>query len=128
MAPLPMPQPHDAGPARLQYQGQDFVLRARSIVLGRHTDCDLVFDRARYPHVSPHHCEIVYDPSVYVLRDLSREGTWVNDRPVSDPVQLRPGDWIRLGPGGPVLRFLGQPDPATREPWTVNSGPWAVGR
>jgi hypothetical protein len=22
--------------------------------------------------------------------------------------ELHPGDWIRLGPGGPLLRFLGQ--------------------
>jgi pSer/pThr/pTyr-binding forkhead associated (FHA) protein len=43
-----------------------------------------------------------------VLRDASREGTWVNDQPVTGPVLLRPGDWIRLGPDGPVLRFLGQ--------------------
>jgi hypothetical protein len=26
---------------------------------------------------------------------------------------LAPGDWIRLGPKGPVLRFLGQPENRT---------------
>jgi hypothetical protein len=121
VAPLPLPQPPDAGPARLQYQGQDFLLRERAITLGRQSDCDLVFDRARYPHVSPRHCEILYDPEVYLLRDLSREGTWVNDRPVVETVQLRPGDWIRLGVDGPVLRFLGQPAPVVG-PWAVASG------
>ncbi len=108
VAPLPLPQPPEAGPARLQFQGQDYLLRERSFFLGRHPDCDLVFDRALYPNVSPHHCEIIYDPAAFMLRDCSREGTWVNDQPVTQPVMLRPGDWIRLGPDGPLLHFLGQ--------------------
>ncbi len=44
----------------------------------------------------------------FTLFDRSADGTWVNDSPVAGPVQLRPGDWIRLGPDGPVLRFLGR--------------------
>jgi hypothetical protein len=107
-APLPLPQPPEAGPARLQFQGQDYLLCERSFILGRQADCDLVFDRIRYAHVSPRHCEILYDPEAYQLLDHSREGTWVNDRPVTGPVPLHPGDCIRLGPDGPVLRFLGQ--------------------
>jgi hypothetical protein len=107
-APLPLPQPPEAGPARLQFQGQDYLLCERSFTLGWQPDCDLVFDRARYAHVSPRHCEILYDPEAYQLRDQSREGTWVNDRPVTAPLFLRPGDCVRLGPDGPVLRFLGQ--------------------
>jgi hypothetical protein len=55
VAPLPLPQPPEAGPPRLQFQGQDYVLRQRSFTLGRQTDCDLVFDRAMYPGVSPLH-------------------------------------------------------------------------
>ena len=63
---------------------------------------------ALYPSVSGRHCEIVFDRRVYTLRDRSRHGTLVNDRPVNQQVVLRSGDWIQLGPGGPVLRFLGQ--------------------
>ena len=37
-----------------------------------------------------------------------RYGTLINDRPVQHQSALQPGDWIRLGPNGPVLRFLGQ--------------------
>jgi hypothetical protein len=127
IAPLPLPQPPEAGPARLQLEGQDIFLRERSFILGRQPDCDLVFDRARYAHVSAHHCEILYDPEGYELRDHSREGTWVNDRPVIESVPLRPGDWIRLGPDGPLLRFLGQPGETNSGNPAAGSGQWAVG-
>lgn len=108
--PLPEPQPLEAGPARLHFEGRDYLLRGRAFLLGRQRDCDLVFDWQRFPCVSPLHCEIIYDPSRYLLRDRSREGTWINDLPVDQMQVLHPGDWIRLGPTGPVLRYLGQPE------------------
>jgi pSer/pThr/pTyr-binding forkhead associated (FHA) protein len=42
-----------------------------------------------------------------VLYTRSKEGTLVNDSPVTGSVMLRAGDWIRLGARGPVVRFLG---------------------
>jgi pSer/pThr/pTyr-binding forkhead associated (FHA) protein len=45
----------------------------------------------------------------YLLRDRGRHGTLVNDCVVTQPTALHSGDWIRLGPGGPLVRFLGQP-------------------
>lgn len=108
VAPLPAQQPLDAGPARLHFRGQDHLLGSLCFSLGRQMDCELVFDSEEYPSVSARHCEIVYDRRTYFLRDWSRNGTLVNDRPVEQQVTLRPGDWIRLGPGGPLLRFLGR--------------------
>lgn len=108
VAPLPLPQPVDAGPARLQHQGQDHPLQGPCFILGRHPGCHLVFDGDIYPAVSGRHCEIMYDQSLYLLFDRSREGTFLNDRPVEGSAVLHPGDWIRLGPDGPLLRFLGQ--------------------
>jgi hypothetical protein len=107
-APLPLPQPVEAGPARLHYQGQDFVLGVVPFTIGRQPGVDLLFDGEQWPHISARHCEIIYDRRAHVLRDRSREGTLVNDLQATDVVQLRPGDWIRLGPAGPLLRFLGQ--------------------
>jgi hypothetical protein len=107
-APLPGPQPVEAGFARLHFRGQDYLLGARPFTLGRQPSCDLVFDSSAYPGVSARHCEIVFDRRTYVLRDRSRNGTLVNDRLVNQQVALHPGDWIRLGPNGPLLRFLGQ--------------------
>jgi hypothetical protein len=105
---LPLTPAPDPGPARLNFQGKDYFLSGASFTLGRDPHCDLVFESAIYPSVSKRHCEIVLDHSAYVLRDRSRHGTLVNDRPVNQSIVLQSGYWIRLGPGGPMLRFLGR--------------------
>ena len=108
VAPLPAPLPAEAGQARVQFRNQDYPLRGRVFLMGRQGDCDLVFDSELYPTVSGRHCEIVYERRAYVLRDHSRNGTLINDRPVIGERVLQAGDWIRLGPAGPLVRFLGQ--------------------
>jgi hypothetical protein len=110
-APLPLPQSPEAGPARVLFQGTETLITGRAFLIGRHSDCNLIFDRTRFPRVAPHHCAILFDLATFVLRDMSKEGTWLNDQPVHDRVVLHAGDWIRLGPEGPVLRFLGQAEP-----------------
>jgi hypothetical protein len=107
-APLPAPLPVEAGPPRLQFRGQDFVLCGLCFTLGRHPGCDLVFDEQTHPNVAARHCEIVFERRQYVLRNRSAGGTLVNKRPVLQQVVLKPGDWLRLGADGPLLRFLGQ--------------------
>jgi hypothetical protein len=102
----------DLGPARLQYRDQYYPLQGTSFTLGRQASCDLVFDSAYYPMVSGRHCEIVLERRGFFVRDRSRNGTWLNDQPVTQPTPLRPGDWIRLGPDGPLLRFLGRANDA----------------
>ena len=92
----------------MHFRGQEFVLSPPLFTLGRHPDSDLVFDSELYPTVSGRHCEILCDRLGYLLRDRSRHGTLLNDLPVSGQASLHPGDWIRLGPNGPVLRFLGR--------------------
>jgi pSer/pThr/pTyr-binding forkhead associated (FHA) protein len=111
---LPEPQPIDAGPVRLLFDGRDYPLGSSAFTLGRHPDCDIVFESKHYPTVSAHHCEIVFDRQMYVLHDHSRNGTLVNERPIMDEMPLQAGDWIRLGPGGPLLQFLGQPSETHR--------------
>jgi hypothetical protein len=108
VAPLLPPPSPNAGPPRLHFRGQEFMLATQAFTLGRHPDCDLAFDSDLYPAVSARHCEILQDRLGCVLRDRSRHGTWLNDRPVINQAPLKPGDWIRLGPNGPALRFLGQ--------------------
>jgi hypothetical protein len=112
--PLPEPQPNDAGPVRLHFDGQDYSLDKTAFTLGRHPDCNLVFESEHYPMVSANHCEIVFDRQMYILHDHSRNGTLVNERPIMDEMPLQPGDWIRLGPGGPLMQFLGQPSETRR--------------
>ncbi len=104
-APLPLPQSPEAGPARLHFQGQDFLLTEPMFLLGTQPGCHLVLHDVA--GVSPRHCEILCERRAFRLVDRSQAGTLVNDRPVKGSVALRPGDWIRLGPEGPLLRFLG---------------------
>jgi hypothetical protein len=99
----------DGGPPRLNFRGQDYLLPATTFTLGRDPSCDLVFESELYPSVSARHCEIVYERRTYTLRDRSRHGTMVNDRRVTQQTPLHSGDWIRLGPSGPLVRFLGRP-------------------
>lgn len=100
----------DRGPARLHFQGQEHLLAAPLFSLGRDPSCHLVFETELYPTVSARHCEIVLTRGIYQLRDRSRYGTLVNDCVVTQPTALHSGDWIRLGPDGPLLRFLGHAD------------------
>jgi hypothetical protein len=98
----------DRGPARLHFRGEDHVLSSALYSLGRDPSCHLVFETELFPTVSARHCEIVLTRGVYLLRDRSRYGTLVNDCVVTQPTALHSGDWIRLGPDGPLLRFLGE--------------------
>ncbi len=113
-APLPQGTAADPGPARLQFRGRELTLPEGVFTIGRAAECDLVFETELFPTVSAKHCEIVLDRRAYTLRDRSRHGTLVNDRPVAQQVALHSGDWIRLGPSGPVLRFIGQPHQRAR--------------
>jgi hypothetical protein len=114
MAILPPTEPANQGPARLRYHGHEHVLTDTAFTLGKQSGCSLVLE-GDYPGVAPRHCEISRDRLNYVVWDRSRTGTLVNGRRAAPSLTLQPGDWIRLGPGGPVLRFLGQAaDPQKR--------------
>jgi hypothetical protein len=106
-APILEAQSPALGIARLNYRGRDYPFLTALFTIGRDPRCDLVFETAEYPSVSGQHCKIVSERGGFVLYDLSRHGTLINDRPVHEQKSLEPGDWIRLGPGGPLLRFLG---------------------
>jgi hypothetical protein len=100
--------PPEEGQPRLRFRGLDHPLGQNTFTMGRDPRCDLVFETDEYPSVSGRHCEVVPDARGFTLIDHSTYGTLVNNRPIAQQRPLQPGDWIRLGPGGPLLRFLGQ--------------------
>jgi hypothetical protein len=108
-APLPLALPVEAGPTRLRYRGEEFPLDRPRFALGRQPACDLVFDGEAFPMVAPRHCEIVRADGALTLWARGRTGTLVNECAVRQSVALRPGDTIRLGREGPLLRLLGRP-------------------
>jgi len=89
-----------------------FPLPSTVTVIGRRDDCDL---RIPLPMVSRRHCQLslVNNKSVE-LRDLgSRGGTFVNDKRVRDPITLKAGDYIRIGPLTFVCQIDGRPEKVT---------------
>ncbi len=114
-----------------------------SVVLGRGTDADVRLDN---PAVSRRHARLHRLPDGYAVEDLgSRNGTFVNDRPVACWVEVGPGDRIRVGkfvlervpvaPPGPeadqeatVLLRPSRPSEVPRFRLTVEAGSATPGR
>ena len=67
------------------------------VLIGRAQECDVQLEQ---PFVSRHHCGIVIDRaarSVHI-RDLqSRNGTFVNDQPITGPCEVHDGDTVTIG-------------------------------
>ncbi|MCX6993495.1 MAG: AAA family ATPase [Kiritimatiellaeota bacterium] len=74
--------------------GEIIDLQNADLVLGRHSDCDLVLDDTR---ASSHHARLYRDKTEWMLTDLkSTNGTLVNEQPIST-VTLRDNDLIEIG-------------------------------
>jgi len=83
--------------------GELFLLKGERTILGRHPNCHVVVDNAA---VSRHHAQILESHSVYHLEDLrSRNGTFLNGKPLEGRMQLSDNDQIRLS-AEVVLTFM----------------------
>lgn len=72
-------------------------------MIGRAADCQVRFAASNV--VSTHHAVIELTETGAFITDLnSRNGTFVNDRPVTHRMALREGDEVQLGRRGPTLR------------------------
>ena len=85
-------------PARLRTQGTatriEFVLEARSTLIGRSPQCDFQVDE---PLASRRHAEIIREPWRYLISDAgSRNGTLVNGEVLVGERELRHGDVIQV--------------------------------
>jgi hypothetical protein len=86
--------------------GQVHPLRGGAVTLGRHPDNQIVINDSQ---VSRYHARLTWQGSTYSVEDLgSANGTWVNNRRISQPTVLRPGDTVSLS-RDIVLSFGGQP-------------------
>jgi S1-C subfamily serine protease len=85
------------------------------LTIGRDTSCDLKFN-PNDDLVSRRHARITEAPGghgEYTITDLgSRNGTFVNQQRIFEPVTLHCGDHVQLGPGGPEFEFDLEPRPA----------------
>ena len=81
------------------------------VAIGRHPLSELQLDGDRDLDVSARHAQIDRHDGRYTLRDVgSTNGTYVNGVRLAAPRELRAGDVIMLGPGGPrvVVEQLGE--------------------
>ena len=95
-------------PAMLKFADpsqKPFAITKNDVWLGREANCDIVFDSSSGT-VSRRHASICRSGGQYVVADNnSFNGTFVNEHRITAPVRLYNDDEIRLGLGGPVLRF-----------------------
>ncbi|HOU12137.1 MAG TPA: FHA domain-containing protein [Anaerolineae bacterium] len=75
-------------------QGQSYALQEMICTLGRTADNTVVIDS---PRISRHHTQIRLLPEGAIVEDMgSTNGTWLNNRRLTSPQRLMPGDIIGL--------------------------------
>ena len=86
--------------------GQAVVVEKSYAMLGRAPQADVRFGPDHDLPVSGRHAAVIFRDGDWILRDLaSTDGTFVNGERIKGEHQLGDQDLIRLGDGGPMLRF-----------------------
>jgi hypothetical protein len=81
-----------------KHKGKRLKLPEGEAVLGRDEEAHV---RIASEEVSRTHCLLISSPGKLVVRDLgSRNGTFVNGKPIAGDVVLQPGDLLVVGPMG----------------------------
>jgi len=86
--------------------GEEFTASGYTVVLGRDpAAAQIVIRTEEEKHVSGQHAEIQFrSDCTVVVRDLgSRNGTWLNDKPVKSEMRIKVGDRLLLGNAPTVL-------------------------
>jgi sigma-B regulation protein RsbU (phosphoserine phosphatase) len=74
--------------------GKIYPLRGERTIMGRHPQCEVVFDNAA---ISRQHAQILEGHGSFYIEDLrSRNGTFVNGEEVDGRVPLKHGDQLRI--------------------------------
>ena len=77
-------------------KGKKLLLPAEEVKIGRAKDCQI---RDLSEELAEHHCALMPTSEGLRVRDLdTEEGTFVNRKQISEPVFMRPGDLLRVGP------------------------------
>lgn len=86
--------------------GQAVSVEKSYAMLGRSPQADVRFGPDHDLVVSARHAAVVFRGGSWILRDLaSTNGTFVNGIQVQGEQKLADQDLVRLGDGGPILRF-----------------------
>jgi hypothetical protein len=95
-------------PTHVVHGGTAYRIGANGIVVGRDTDPArrTIMVPDHHSGVSRVHAEISLRDGELKLRDLSRYGTYVNEKKVAGEIVLQPGDVVRVGSPGIELRAV----------------------
>lgn len=93
---------------RAGQNASEITFQQEVIKIGRAAqDCQIVFDRDKYPMVSRQHAEIRYQNEKWFLFDNnSSYGTFINGQKVAQAQVIQVGSTIQIGVDGPVLIVL----------------------
>lgn len=79
-----------------KYKGQRITLSADEVIIGRG---DTARIRLPSPDVSREHCRLTYANRRLIVEDLkSRNGTFINGRPITGKRYIAPGHTLTIGP------------------------------
>jgi len=96
----------------------------KSTKIGRYPDCGIILND---PKVSRNHAKVYLDGKRYLVEDLgSRNGTFVNDKRISEPTELKDGDTVKVGGAVFIFRSVkirpaDMPTVLSDEEWTKDS-------
>jgi S1-C subfamily serine protease len=79
-------------------------LSGDTLRIGTAADAEIHFPADREPPISPLHATLRRQGATYDLQAEPDQPVWVNGQPVTQ-VTLGSGDVVRIGQGGPLLRF-----------------------
>ena len=88
-----------SGPLR----GQRWVLSETDLSIGRDSDCDIVVADST---VSRKHAIITKRDSDWIIEDMSKNGTYVNDKVVRGSIKLNDGDFVSIATSVQIV-FVG---------------------
>ena len=104
---------------------QTGILSAREIAIGRDPANDLVLDNGS---VSRTHCRLVaIEGATIVLDENSKNGTWLNGKPVEHPCVVKFEDELVIGPYTLRVQSLVGQNASSGSQWGVHSHPRPVG-
>ena len=93
----PLPPPTFILVAQVANQApQRFPLKKEALIIGRSSACDITLNN---DYISGQHAKLQLREGAVYIEDLgSSNGTFVNQEQITQAVQVKPGDTIRLGP------------------------------
>ena len=99
------------------------------VLIGRDAfECDIAFDKDRYPMVSRRHAELRWQDGRWLIADLnSSYGTLLDGRQIAAPTPVTAGSHLQIGQSGPVVRIVWFEVPeSAREPMPQAVAPAAA--